>query len=158
MKMEDCKSLRIRSHSCNISYEFLWKKFGFVPNLKYVNLIRRPRENNTNPSPMILSKKAKNIRGKGVDYLSSPERDTCFKKTKSFSGKKKYFECENVFPEEKTFGPLSLCEDGSDKTFMEIDFNKSRNADANNNQTNCLRRKSSSILQILEKKSVDKCI
>lgn len=106
---------------------------------------------------MILCKKAKNTCGKGVEYLSSPERDTRFKKTKSLTCKRKYFECENVFPEEKSFGPLSQCEEGLDKTFMEIDFNKSRNADANNNQTNSLRRKSSSILQLLEKKSVDKC-
>ena len=69
----------------------------------------------------------------------------------------KYFECENVFPEEKTFGLLSKNDESSDKTFLEIDFNKSRNPDTDNPDINVLRRKSSSILQLLEKKSVDKC-
>lgn len=109
---------------------------------------------------MILSRKAKITLVSALEYFSSPEREPTMKRSKCnrFTTKKS-FECENVFPEEKTHTQLIEVDEDIDRTFLKIDFNKSRNPEENTrDNVNPFRRKSSSILQILERKSIDKSV
>ena len=77
------------------------------------------------------------------------------KKPRSFKlGRKHTIDSETTFTEKSTEGDLTENGENSDKTFIQIDFDMSRNS--SEKKDNAIRRKSSSILQLLEKKSVDK--
>lgn len=85
-------------------------------------------------------------------YSSSPDSSSKLKKT--HIPNKKSLECESVFPEKKEcpFAEKVPC----DKTFIEVDISNSRNSEVRNEENdNPFRKKSSSILQVLERKSIE---